>query len=81
MDGDSIAVAAPEVLAERVVELAFPLLGEETDDLVASREEEIAVSPDGVDGVCLRDSFGVARVPCVFCSLHLLRGRLGREGR
>ena len=45
-DGDAVAAEAPQVLAQRVVELALPLLGEELDDFAASGEVGAAVAPD-----------------------------------
>src|SRR5262249_38073438 len=76
---DAVGVEAPEVLPQRVVELALPLRRQERDDLVAPCDEDIAVAPDGVDRVCLRDPLRVARVPGVFGGLHLLRRGLARE--
>src|SRR5262249_54444420 len=62
-------------------ELALPLLRQERDDLAAPVEEQVAIPPDGVDAVRARDPLGVARVPRVLRSLHLLRRRLPRERR
>src|SRR5262249_45508322 len=76
---DSVVVETPEVLAERVVELALPLLGEERDDLVSPCDEEVAVAPDGIERVRPSDPLGIARVPGVFRGLNLLRRSCSRE--
>jgi hypothetical protein len=46
------------VLPQRVVELALPLAREERDDLLAARDERVAVAPDRVDRVCGGDPLG-----------------------
>src|SRR3954471_10054776 len=79
--GNAVAVEAPEVLAQRVVQLDLPLLRQKGDDRLPSRKEEVAVAPDGIDGVGLRDPFWISGVPRIFRGLHLLRCALAREGR
>jgi hypothetical protein len=44
-DRDPVAGEAPEALAEGVIELAFPLSGEELDDRGAAGEEGVTVPP------------------------------------
>src|SRR5262249_17332546 len=78
---DAVAVEAPEVLAERVVELTLPLLRQEGDDLRPAADEDVSISPDRVVGVGARDSIRVTGVPGVLARLHLLGGGLGRERR
>ena len=73
-DGDAVALERPQVLAQRVVELAVPLLLEERGDLGAAGEEPVAVAPDRVRRVRRRDPLGIAGVPRVLGGLHLRRG-------
>ena len=80
-DGDPVSVEGPEVLAECVVELSLPFLGEEGDDLGASTDEGVAVAPDRVLRVGAGDLVRVAAVPGVFGRLDLLAGGLLGEGR
>src|SRR2546430_8471102 len=58
--GDSVVLEAPEVFAQRVVELALPFRGEECDDLGAAADERVSVAPNGVFGVGKSYAFGVA---------------------
>ena len=67
--GDAVADERPEILAQHVVELAFPLAPQEGDDLVPAGHELAPVTPRRIDGVRARHPLGVARVP----------GRLGHE--
>src|SRR5436190_6445419 len=46
--GDPVALEGPQVLAERVLQLAGPLLLQERGDLGAAGEEPVAVAPDRV---------------------------------
>jgi hypothetical protein len=78
---DPVPGERPEALAEGVVELSFPLGGEERDDLVASGDEGVAVAPDGVGGVGAGDSLRIPGVPGVLGRLDLLGRGLDRERR
>ena len=78
---DPVAVERPEVLAQRVVELALPLAREELDDLGAAVDELVAVAPQRVLGVGARDPLRVAGVPGVLGRLDLLAGGLLGERR
>jgi len=74
--GDAVAGERPQVLAQRVVELALPLAGQERDDRVAAADELAAVAPLGVLGVGAGDALRVAGVPRILGRLHLLAGGL-----
>src|ERR1700752_987152 len=78
---DPVAGERPQALAQRVIELALPLSGQELHDLIATGDEDVAIAPDRVKGVGARDVHRVARVPGVLGCLHLLRGGLGGEWR
>ncbi|GAA3086731.1 hypothetical protein GCM10020254_33990 [Streptomyces goshikiensis] len=85
-DGDAVAGVRPQLLAEPVVELAPPLVGEEGADLGAAGEEAVAVAPDGVLRIGEGDALGVAAVPGILRGLDLGEGALpsergGRGGR
>src|ERR1700750_685583 len=54
--GDAISGIRPEVLAQRIVELALPLAREERDDLLAPVDELAAVAPLRILGVGARDA-------------------------
>src|SRR3954447_6004313 len=78
--GDPVAAERPQVLAQRVVELALPLARQELDDRGAAGEELVAVAPLRILAVGGGDALGVARVPRVLGRLHLLaRGLLGER--
>jgi hypothetical protein len=75
--GDAVAVEAPQVLAQRVVELAGPLGAQELDDLGPPCDEQVAVAPHRVLCIGERDALRVTGVPGVLGGLHLLaRGLL-----
>src|SRR6478736_6226794 len=76
---DAVPVRRPQVLDQPVVELLRPLAREKGDDLGASGEELVAVSPAAVGRVGQRDRFRIAPVPRVFGRAHLDRRRLGGE--
>src|SRR5262245_7022934 len=50
-DGHAVVAKPSQALAQGVVEFAFPLGGEELDNLFAAGEEDITVTPGGVLGV------------------------------
>src|SRR3954468_10607600 len=78
--GDPVAAERPQVLAQRVVELALPLARQELDDRGAAGEELVAVAPLRILAVGGGDALGVAHVPRVLGCLHLLaRGLLGER--
>src|SRR5579859_7816597 len=62
-DGDPVRPEGPQVLAQRVVQLAVPLGGEELDDRAPPGEEGVAVAPGRIDGVRACDALGIAGVP------------------
>src|SRR5215218_7255909 len=80
-DRDAVISEAPEVLLEPVVKLPCPLAPQERDDLLATLEELITVTPLGVLCVGERHLLGVARVPRVLGHLHLLPRGLFVEWR
>jgi hypothetical protein len=71
---DPVPPEGPQVLAQRVVEFAVPLGGEELDDRGPPGEEGVAVAPGRVDGVGARDAPGIAGVPSILGGLHLRQG-------
>src|SRR5271154_6817873 len=79
--GDARSVEGPELFDEAIVEFAFPLSGEEGDDLCAAVDEICAVAPLAVDRITEGDFFGIARVPIVFCFAHLGGGGFTIEWR
>jgi hypothetical protein len=80
-DRDSVLPKAPQALAQNIIELAFPLGGEERDDLRAAGDELITVASDGVFGVREADAVRVAGVPGVLGGLDLGDGTLKVERR
>src|SRR5215210_6683057 len=78
---DAVALVAPQLLDQPVVELPSPLAFQEGDYLLTTPEELVAVAPLGVFGVGLRDLFGVAGIPGVLGGLYLLAGGLLIERR
>src|SRR5215510_206637 len=78
-DGDAAPLEGPQLLDEAIVELAGPLPGEESDDLLASVEELRAVPPARVGGVGLGDLLGIAGVPGILGQTDLLRRGLAGE--
>src|SRR3954462_10593509 len=79
--GDPVAAERPQVLAQRVVELALPLAGEERDDRLAAGEELVTVAPLRVLRVRGSDALRIGRVPRILGRLDLLAGGLLGEGR
>src|SRR5438105_4672156 len=49
--GDSVVLEAPDVLSQRVIQLALPFRCEERDDLGPAADERVSVAPNGVFGV------------------------------
>ena len=80
-DGDPILPEAPQALAQNIVEFAFPLGGEERDNLRAAGGELITVAPDRILGVREADAMRVAGVPGVLGGLDLGNGALKVERR
>src|SRR5262249_29870115 len=80
-DRDPVGLETPEVLPQRIVELALPLLSQECHDLLATGDESVAIAPDRVDRVRARDPLGLTGVPGILCRLHLLRRCLVCERR
>src|SRR4051794_11013277 len=79
--GDPVVRERPQVLAQRIVDLALPLAAQELDDLGPTRRPLLAVAPPRVLGVGRGHSLGVASVPRILCRLNLLaRGRFGERG-
>ena len=78
---DPVLVKGPEALAQRVVQFALPLGGEELDDLRPAGHERPAVAPHRVLRVGERDPLRISGVPGVLGGLHLARRRLGGERR
>src|SRR5262249_32679021 len=70
-NGDAVALVAPQLLAQLVVELARPLALQELLDGLAALEELVAVAPLRVLGVGEADALGIARVPSVLGDLDL----------
>ena len=62
-DRDPVWPERPEILAQGVLELAFPLPLEKRLDLGAAGDELVAVAPDGVDRVRGSDPCRVTGVP------------------
>lgn len=58
-----LSVERPSRLAQDVVELVLPLGGQETDDLVATLDERVAIAPQGVDAVRTGNTLRIAGVP------------------
>src|SRR6202012_2974874 len=54
-DGDAVGLERPQFLAQGVVQLPFPLGGQELNDLLAPGDEAVAVPPHRVLGVSHRD--------------------------
>src|SRR3954463_16174157 len=79
--GDPVGGERPQVLAQRVLELAVPLAAQERDDLVAPVEELVAVAPLRVLGVGGGGALGLPGVPGVLGGLDLLAGGLLGERR
>src|SRR5690606_8342842 len=78
--GDAVARERPQRLAQGVVELALPLLGQELDDRVPAAQEPVPVAPDRVLAVGERHPVRIAGVPGVLGGLDLLlRGLEGER--
>src|SRR5690606_13223366 len=85
-DRDTVLPEGPQLLAERVVEFALPLGGQERLDLRSAAEEPVPVAPERVGRVSAGDERRVAGVPGVLGGLDLRAGgglverRHGRAG-
>src|SRR5262249_46428354 len=78
--GDAVALEAPHVLAQRVVELAGPLGPQELHDLRTPAAEQTALPPHRSPGVGERDPVRLTGGPVVLGGLDLLaRGLLGER--
>src|SRR5579859_2491215 len=78
---NAVLMEGPELLDEVVIELARPLSLEKLDDRSAALKELRAITPAAVRRVSERDPFGVACVPGILGSPHLLLSAREREGR
>ena len=76
---DPVRPERPQILAQRVVKLALPLAGEKRPDRVTARDELVAVAPLRVDGVRIRDTIGIARVPRSLGGADFLASAVGVE--
>src|SRR5690348_11656982 len=77
---DPVVVKGPQALAQRILQLALPLLGEERDDVGPSGDEPIPVAPHRVLGVGAGHALWIPRVPGVLGGLHFLCRGLGGKG-
>ena len=75
-NGDPVVRERPEVLPERIVQLAVPLAAEELDDRRTAGQELVAIAPLRVLGVGAGHPLRIAGVPRVLRRLHLLAGGL-----
>src|SRR6202000_2780535 len=78
---DAVVGECPELLDQAVVVLAFPLLGQEGDDLRGPGDEAGAVAPAALGGVGLGAARGVAGVPGVLGGTDLFDRGLSGERR
>src|SRR5674476_1503887 len=78
--GDAVIVERPQGLAQHVVQLPFPLAPQELHDRIVTRNEKVAVTPEGVPGIRGGDPFGVTGVPGVLRALNRLSGCIPVKG-
>ena len=80
LDADPVAVLREQFLAQPVLPLPVPFLGQEPLNLGVAAEEGAAVAPDGGRGVGSGHLGGVPGVPEGLGGLHLLVGAFEGEG-
>ena len=70
---NAVAAKRPQFLDKAVIEFFVPFAGQKLNDCLPARKELCSITPHGVLSVSERNSFGVARVPCILCQANFLR--------
>ncbi len=65
-DGDAVIGKGPELFDQAIIQLFFPLAGEETFSLLAIGSKLSAVTPFGIQRVGERNFLRVAAIPTIF---------------
>src|SRR5215813_13927185 len=80
-NGDAIVPERPQLLDQSIVQLAVPFAPKKRDDLLAPGDEFRPISPAALETVGAGHPLGVARIPAILGSPHLLDRRVERERR
>src|SRR5262245_7237087 len=80
-NGDAIVPERPQLLDQSIVQLAVPFAPKKRDDLLAPGDEFGPIAPAALETIGTGHPLGVARIPAILGSPHLLDRRVERERR
>ena len=79
-DGNPIFMKGPQFLGQSILQLSIPFPRQELHNRLSPRDKLRPVAPHAVDGVSLRNLFGIPAVPGIFCQPDFLLSGLPGKG-
>src|SRR5258708_31394861 len=76
---DPFPINPPQPLEEPIIKFLPPFAREKLDNRRPPLDKLAAIAPPTVNGVSCGNLFGLAAIPAIFRTAHLLDGRLARK--